>query len=38
VLFYLTERPEEAGWLSDDDRLALVEALRRDASDGRGAP
>src|SRR3954470_14795954 len=32
VLFYLTERPEDAAWLSVDDRRALVGALHADAS------
>jgi ACS family tartrate transporter-like MFS transporter len=30
VLFYLTDRPEGAKWLSADERATLVEALRRD--------
>ena len=30
VLFYMTEHPEDARWLSDEERSALVEALRRD--------
>jgi ACS family tartrate transporter-like MFS transporter len=30
VLFYLTERPIDAGWLSDDERSMLMEALSRD--------
>jgi MFS transporter, ACS family, tartrate transporter len=34
VLFYMTERPADAHWLSDVERSALVETLRRDASDG----
>ena len=34
VLFYMTEHPEDARWLADDERLALVEALRCDATDG----
>jgi ACS family tartrate transporter-like MFS transporter len=33
VLFYMTERPEHARWLSDTERLALTEALRRDANE-----
>ena len=32
VLFYLTERPEDARWLTDDEWTALVSALRQDAS------
>jgi len=31
VLFYLTERPEDATWLSDNERAALVATLRADA-------
>jgi ACS family tartrate transporter-like MFS transporter len=33
VLFYMTERPEDARWLSDDERSALIETLRRDGTD-----
>lgn len=33
VLFYMTEHPQDARWLSDDERSALVEALGREASD-----
>lgn len=33
VLFYMTEHPEDARWLSDDERSALLEALRRDGDD-----
>jgi ACS family tartrate transporter-like MFS transporter len=36
VLFYMTEHPEDARWLSDDERSALVEALGREASDSPG--
>jgi ACS family tartrate transporter-like MFS transporter len=32
VLFYMTEHPAQARWLSDGERSALVEALRLDAS------
>ena len=38
VLFYMTERPEDATWLSDAERAALVEALRRDATAGPSSP
>ena len=38
VLFYTTERPEDARWLSDAERAALVEALRRDANEGPSSP
>jgi MFS transporter, ACS family, tartrate transporter len=31
VLKVLTERPEDAGWLTDDERSTLVECLREDA-------
>jgi ACS family tartrate transporter-like MFS transporter len=31
VLGYLTERPEDAAWLSAEERMALVAALRQDA-------
>lgn len=33
VLFYMTEHPEDARWLSDVERSALLEALRRDGND-----
>lgn len=33
VFFYMTEHPEDARWLSDDERSALVEALGRDKND-----
>ena len=33
VLFYLTERPSDAHWLSIEERAALVEALRQDSRD-----
>ncbi len=33
VLFYMTEHPEDARWLSDAERATLVEALRRDGND-----
>jgi len=38
VLFYMTERPEDATWLSDAERAALVEALRRDGNAGPSGP
>jgi D-galactonate transporter len=38
VLFYMTEHPEDARWLSDAERAALVEALRRDAAEGASGP
>ena len=38
VLFYMTERPEDARWLSDDERAALVEALRRDENESLSSP
>lgn len=37
VLFYMTERPEDARWLSDGERSALAEALRRDLNDCPGS-
>src|SRR5207253_1376373 len=33
VLFYLTEHPKDATWLTDDERSALVSALRADGPD-----
>ena len=38
VLFYMTERPEDATWLPDAERAALVEALRRDGDAGPSGP
>jgi MFS transporter, ACS family, tartrate transporter len=32
VLFFLTERPEDAQWLSSDEKATLVEALQRDGN------
>ena len=37
VLFYMTEHPEDARWLSDEERAALIEALRRDGNDNRSS-
>jgi MFS transporter, ACS family, tartrate transporter len=37
VLFYLTERPEDATWLTADERATLVHALADDAAEGRTA-
>jgi len=38
VLFYMTERPEDARWLSADERSALVEALRREENESLSGP
>jgi ACS family tartrate transporter-like MFS transporter len=36
VLFYMTERPEDARWLAGDERAALIEVLRTDRNASRG--
>jgi MFS transporter, ACS family, tartrate transporter len=38
VLFYMTETPEDARWLSDAERATLVEALRRDGNERAPGP
>jgi ACS family tartrate transporter-like MFS transporter len=38
VLFFLTDRPEDAHWLAADERAWLIETLRREHSDETSAP
>jgi ACS family tartrate transporter-like MFS transporter len=38
VFFYLTDRPELAAWLSDDERQWLIEHISVDSADAKAAP